>query len=688
MIRKKASSQKTKRGIKKTANYILKDKGCCLYETSFIHRPNIIKDDLVNRLSSEIDDDVNFYNNNRNIGSTQQVRTYHDIVSFHTNDDMNPQKALQIAKELYEKTHNLSNRKYLMAVHNDTDEMHVHIIWSVRDNNGKTYKQKDDYRIIEIECDKLEDKYELIKPKNRKATSTNKNGIEPLPSTNERMLDVRGIISNKKQMKDALKPYLDNASSPSDFINQITENGFTIIHNGKSAFSIQYQDQIFKASELNLSYKTLKTKLGEDEAFEQTLAAKHKIIDFSDCTLTIKNDKPDYMNRINPNSVLAKKFTCENFDDKVEYFYNSTKEKKAFEYHKDPAKVSFSDLSRQSAKAGLQRLMADTTPPDTFYVTGPDYFKKNIWLEAQLMGLEEKGIKLEGYKPTPADLEELKKIQEQYASMNSKFTPTVQAQPAQEALEIAIEAPAPAAPIVSMPAAPTPFKTVVEQPAASGSDEPKKQVEQDEVNSFKNDDEEFENGFDEVFIPSNDDEEFEMETIKPIIPTGKQNEFLTNDDEEFERETLPTYSNDDEEFEREIAPTQEYKEDLIDEFGAEFAQENAISTGTQIEEITPEQQKQDFDDLVDELIETYGNDYYESYILSCVMDAIDGKINEDGYEELNELHQRVFAHVEHFDEKTKENIKIDIAEQIEDFEQIEEEQRIENKNLMKYKPEY
>lgn len=666
MIRKKASSQKTRKGIKKTANYILKDKGCCLYEASFIHRPNIIKDDLVNRLSSEIDDDVNFYNNNRKQGSAQQVRTYHDIVSFHTNDDMNPQKALQIAKELYEKTHNLSNRKYLMAVHNDTDEMHVHIIWSVRDNNGKTYKQKDDYRIIEIECDKLEDKYKLIKPKNRKATSTNKNDIEPLPSTNERMLDVRGIVSNKKQMKDALKPYLDKASSPSDFINQITDNGFTIIHNGKSAFSIQYQDQIFKASELNLSYKTLKTKLGEDEAFEQTLAAKHKIVDFSDCTLTIKNDKPDYMNRINPNSVLAKKFTCEKYDDKVEYFYNSTKEKKAFEYHKDPAKVSFSDLSRQSAKAGLQRLMADTTPPDTFYVTGPDYFKKNIWLESQLMGLEEKGIKLEGYKPTPADLEELKRIQEQYASMSSKFTPTVQAQPAQEA----IEAPAPSTPIVSMPAAPTPFKTVVEQPTASGSDEPKKQVEQKEVKSFKNDDEEFENGFDEVFIPSNDDEEFEMETIQPVIPTGKQNEVFTNDDEEFEAETLNTYTNDDKEFE------------------AEIAQETVIPNEMQIEDLTqetksPEQQKQDFDDLVDELIETYGDEFYPSYILSCVMDAVDGKINEDGYEEMNELHQRVFAHVEHFDEETKEEIKADIDEQIDLAKQEEQEEEMQNKRNLK-----
>lgn len=467
MIRKKASSQKTKRGIKKTANYILKDKGCCLYEASFIHRPSIIKDDLVNRLSSEIDDDVNFYNNNRKQGSSQQVRTYHDIVSFHTNDDMNPQKALQIAKELYEKTHNLSNRKYLMAVHNDTDEMHVHIIWSVRDNNGKTYKQKDDYRIIEIECDKLEDKYKLIKPKNRKATSTNKNDIEPLPSTNERMLDVRGIVSNKKKMKDALKPYLDNASSPSDFINQITENGFNVIHNGKSSFSIQLDDQIFKASELNLSYKTLKAKLGEDEEFENTLSKKHQVKkQVEDCFLLSSDKKPDFMSRVNPKSVLSTKFKYERHNDKVEYFYNTYNSKKSFEYYKDPSKVLFNDTSRQSAKAGLQRLLADSNPPSTFTVSGGNHFKKNIWLEFQLMGLEAKGFKLEGYQPKPADLEELKKIQEQYASMNKKVEPK---QP-----EMAIEAPKPVFPIPTQEK-PKPLQKAPEKPPVEEVDPVRKQ---------------------------------------------------------------------------------------------------------------------------------------------------------------------------------------------------------------------
>ena len=665
MIRKRLSTQKSKSGIYKASKYFHRDDGCVLFESNIYTPINSSKREIANAIAKSIENDISV----RTKGRKQSVRSQHDMVSFHTDDKVTPAQAKEIVKELYEKTHNLSNRKYALGVHIDTDEVHVHIVWALKDFSGKCYNVSNDYRVIERECEKLEQKYNLIVPENRisrdmdeldkikeltpeeKKNIINKKYKDKHLPTNERMLDVRGVISNKKQMKDALKPFLDKAESPSDFINQISQNGFNIIHNGKSAFSIQHDDQIFKASELNLSYKTLKAKLGEDEAFEQTLTAKHKIVDFSDCTLTIKNTNPDYMNRINPNSVLAKKFKCEKYDDKVEYFYNSTKEKKAFEYHKDPAKVSFSDLSRQSAKAGLQRLMADTTPPDTFYVTGPDFFRKNIWLEAQLMGLEAKGIKLEGYKPTPADLEELKRIQEHYASMNSKFTPTVQAQPAQEA----IEAPAPSTPIVSMPAAPTPLKTVVEQPTASGSDEPKKPVEQEEVESFKNDDEEFE--AETLNTYKNDDEEFEAETLNTY----------KNDDEEFEAETLNTYKNDDEEFEKEVIPT---------------GKQNEVST----QEIkSPEQQKQDFDDLVDELIKNYSNEFYPSYILSCVMDAIDGKINEDGFKEMNELHQRVFAHVEHFDEATKEEIKDDIDEQIDFAEQEEHEEEMQNKRKLKQK---
>lgn len=519
MIRKYVSSQQNKKGTKKIVNYILRDEACCLFETDLLHSPTISKKDLVNRFSSEIDDDVKFYNSNRTVGSTQKVRTYHDIVSFHTNDDMNPQKALQIAKELYEKTHKLSNRKYFMAVHNDTDEMHVHIVWAVRDNNGKTYKQDHDYRVIERECDKLENKHGLIKPKNRiaidmdrlnnhpdlkgkseavkkraVAKAVNKKYSEKLPSSNERMLDVRGIVSNKTQMKEALKPYLDNSSSPSDFINRITDGGFTVIHNSKSAFSIQLDDQIFKASELNLSYKTLKIKLGEDDEFEKTLAKKHQAKPKNEeCSLLSSDEKPDYMKKIKPNSVLATKFKFIQHSDKVEYFYNSASSKKSFEYYKDPSKVLFNDTSRQSAKAGIQRLVADAKPPQSFTVNGPDYFKKNVWLEFQLMGLEAKGFKLEGYKPTPADLEALKKTQEKYESMNKK------PEPKPESPTVAVEAPKPVEPVIVPPVMTTPVQTAPEK-----ATEPASQVEQHKV------------------APTNDDliddlmKEFEPATPTPV----------------------------------------------------------------------------------------------------------------------------------------------------------------------------
>ena len=483
MIREKLSTQKSKSKIYKTAKYFNKEEGCVLFESNIYTPLNASKKDIAKAISQSIESDIT----DNKKGRKQSVRTQHDVVSFHTNDNITPEQARDIAKELYEATHKLSNRKYSLGVHIDTDEVHVHIVWALKDFNGKCYNVSNDYRVIERECEKLEQKYNLIVPENRisrdmdeldkikeltlqdKKDIINKKYKDKHPSTKERMLDVRGVISNKKQMKDALSDFLNNASSPSDFINQITENGFNVIHNGKSSFSIQHEDQIFKASELGLSYKTLKAKLGDDTGFEQTLKNKHNVKEYENCSIASTEAEPDYMKKIKPNSVLATKFKFIQHSDKVEYFYNSASSKKSFEYYKDPSKVSFHDLSRQSAKAGIQRLVADAKPPQSFTVNGPDYFKKNVWLEFQLMGLEAKGFKLEGYKPTPADLDELKKIQEQYASMNKKADP--KPQPAPEAPTMAVEAPKPVEPVM-----PIPLQKAPEKPP-----EPTKKVEQEKV---------------------------------------------------------------------------------------------------------------------------------------------------------------------------------------------------------------
>ena len=494
MIRKRLSTQKSRSGVYKASKYFHKDEGCVLFESNIYTPMNSSKRQIANAIATSIESDVAV----RTKGRKQSVRSQHDMVSFHTNDNVTPEQAKQIVKELYEKTHNLSNRKYALGVHIDTDEVHVHIVWGLKDFNGKCYNVSNDYRVIERECEKLEQKYNLIIPENRisrdmdaldkrkdlspkdKKDIISKKYKDKHPSSNERMLDVRGITSNKQQMKDALNVYLVSSSSPSDFINQITANGFNVIHNGKSSFSIQYEDQIFKASELALSYKVLKAKLGEDTSFEQTLKSKHNVKKYEDCSIASNEAEPDYMKKIKPNSVLATKFKFIQHSDKVEYFYNSASSKKSFEYYKDPSKVSFHDLSRQSAKAGIQRLVADAKPPQSFTVNGPDFFKKNIWLEFQLMGLEAKGFKLEGYKPTPADLDELKKIQEQYASMNKR--PEPKPQPVPEAPTVAVEAPKPVEPVIAPPVIPTPVQTTPEKPA-----EPTKQVDQHKVAATNDD---------------------------------------------------------------------------------------------------------------------------------------------------------------------------------------------------------
>lgn len=497
MIREKLSTQKSKSAIYKTAKYFNKEEGCVLFESNIYMPLNASKKDIAKAISKSIESDVT---DNRK-GRKHSVRTQHDVVSFHTNDNITPEQARDIAKELYEATHKLSNRKYALGVHIDTNEVHVHIVWSIKDFDGNCYNVGNDYRKIERECDKLENKYGLMKPENRIATdidrlekhpdlkgkseavkkraianAINKKYSEKLPSSNERMLEVRGIISNKEEMKADLNVFLQQSSSPSDFINKITDNGYNIIHNGQSSFSVQHEDQIFKASELGLSYKTLKAKLGEDTGFEQTLKNKHNAKEYEGCSIASTEAAPDYMKKIKSNSVLATKFKFIQHSDKVEYFYNSASSKKSFEYYKDPSKVSFHDLSRQSAKAGIQRLVADAKPPQSFTVNGPDFFKKNIWLEFQLMGLEAKGFKLEGYKPTPADLEELKKIQEQYASMNKKPEPKL------EAPTVAVEPAKPVEPIIVPPVMPTPAQNAPETP-----EEPTKQVEQEHVAATNDD---------------------------------------------------------------------------------------------------------------------------------------------------------------------------------------------------------
>lgn len=109
-----------------------------------------------------------------------------------------------------------------------------------------------------------------------------------------------------------------------------------------------------------------------------------------------------------------------NFDtrDDNTYRYRDS-DRIAFEYDKSAGKVSFQSSNRMAIKAGLQRL-TDDMKPGPIYITGTDAFKKNAWLEFQMMNLDQKGFSISGYRPSAADHVALKKLREEQETRFSK----------------------------------------------------------------------------------------------------------------------------------------------------------------------------------------------------------------------------------------------------------------------------
>lgn len=410
MIRERLSNAQDQKGIFNTIKYVNRENDCVLLDTS-IPILHIEKNDVNSYLSKYFFDFKDkFQTKIKNI-------TQHDTVSYSKDDDITPAQAIEYAKELYSKTHNIKNRHYVMAVHNDTDNLHVHIIWSNLDKNGKSYKVSNDYRIIEKEIDEIENKYKLIKPENRKATLDKPTPNNFKKSKNERKLEDRGIKTIKEEIREKinLAHSLNENRWAFDFLEVLTQQDIKIIPNGKNgAYSIKYKNEIFKASEFGISKAKLENKYGKDTYFLvkfKRLIDKQEYQELEDCSLS---GGPYYnkKEKINKNTVLNTKFKYIENSEKISFSFKSS-EKTAFEYYKNQNRMSFNNTSRMSAKAGLQKWIS-MNEPGPMIVTGSEEFKKNLWLEFKLMKLDEKGYSLAGYEPKKEDLELLEKIKADY----------------------------------------------------------------------------------------------------------------------------------------------------------------------------------------------------------------------------------------------------------------------------------
>lgn len=104
-----------------------------------------------NKLGMKKFDQINNKYENKK-GRKQEVTAIHEMISFDKSDRLTPEQALEHAMSVWRETIDIDNRKYRYAVHTDTDEMHVHLVWNKRNNQGEVYNQKDDYRLFEKCC--------------------------------------------------------------------------------------------------------------------------------------------------------------------------------------------------------------------------------------------------------------------------------------------------------------------------------------------------------------------------------------------------------------------------------------------------------------------------------------------------------------------------------------------------------
>lgn len=324
---------------------------------------------------------------------------------------------IEMAKEVYlrngVKNSLNESRHYMFVVERNTKHHHVHAMIHLTDLETKKVNNKMiNYNPI---IQKLELKYGLYnehrKPKDES--------------------------EYKKKFKTELKAILDNALTASEFLMLADAASFDIHHSGKDAYSMTKDDQTFKASDLAVSYKTLKAALGDDPEFAATLALLHKDKAGNDGSMSIA--APTYEAPVTTNSVESKKmqktlYANYHHDDEGNYYFNRNN-MKAFEFDASSNTVTHKNATPSSIKAGLQKLTEDGKPC-SLYTKGGEKYKRETWLQFHLMKLDEKGYTLEGFKPSKQDLELLEqKLADQTKLYNRTEESNAKALPTQSVVE-------------------------------------------------------------------------------------------------------------------------------------------------------------------------------------------------------------------------------------------------------------
>ena len=359
---------------------------------------------------------------NSRLTSKQNSNEMHYIVSFEeSHDEITDEKLLLIGNELI-KGHFGDNRNFLLAVHRDTKNPHLHLVMENRDFDNKAFFKKDNYRGLENLAQRLEKQYSL---KNEQiAESRNDPNPTRLNYASKQYESRTGQESDEKKYKNDLKILLSSAKTPEALFKAMIEDGFTIRANKSktdptrlTGYYINKSSTSIKPSSIGFQISKLAQKFHVDEDGIEKLILQFEGSPPPDSAGEIKAVPGPYRPKINRRESLYTKFQT---TDGVNYTSKNEKYRSSFSVRRDG--VSFTNPNEISIKAGIQALLENGSK-GPFEVTGPEDFKRKAWLVSAIMGLE-----VANYKPSQSDLkalyERVKSNQEKYPKTKIKLLET------------------------------------------------------------------------------------------------------------------------------------------------------------------------------------------------------------------------------------------------------------------------
>ncbi|WP_067583374.1 relaxase/mobilization nuclease domain-containing protein [Endozoicomonas ascidiicola] len=162
-------------------------------------------------------DSIETWNIQHRKGQKQPQNAWEQIaVSFSPQDQnkVTPQKAIDITREALQQVAS-GERPTLFVVHGDKNHLHVHVMYSTVNSEGRIHNLHEDFRLWELEMERLEIKYGLFRVYTRKACADDDmnrmpDGTNPT-STEHRLQTHTSEPSCKKRLRDIIDSCINSA---------------------------------------------------------------------------------------------------------------------------------------------------------------------------------------------------------------------------------------------------------------------------------------------------------------------------------------------------------------------------------------------------------------------------------------------------------------------------------------------